>query len=125
MVFGVTAYIVLFVFNSLTRTRYFSNDSMNYVDVARNISAGRGIVQSTLGFNQPYLFEETSRIPNPMTSQSPLYPILIALLSLFGIPHADSALLISGLALGGVIFMAYLLGRDLYDEPGFMLSRLG
>ena len=116
LIFGVTAYVILFVFNSLTRTGYFSNDSMNYVDVARNISAGRGIVQSTLGFNQPYLFDEASPIPNPMTSQPPLYPILIALLSFFGIPHADSALLISGLALGGVILMAYLLGRDLYNE---------
>lgn len=48
---------------------------MNYVDVARNISAGRGIAQSTLGFNQPYLFDEASPIPSPMTSQSPLYPI--------------------------------------------------
>jgi 4-amino-4-deoxy-L-arabinose transferase-like glycosyltransferase len=115
-VFGMAAYAIVFVFNSLTRYWYFSNDSMNYVDVARNISAGRGIVQSTLGFNQPYLFEETSPIPSPMTSQSPLYPILIALLSLFGIPHAEAALSISGFVLGGVILMAYLLGRDLYNE---------
>lgn len=43
LVLGVIAYVILFVFNSLTRTRYFSNDSMNYIDVARNISAGRGI----------------------------------------------------------------------------------
>ena len=63
---AVVVYLILFGLNSLGRLRRFSPDSMNYVDVARNIAAGRGIVQSTLGFNQPH-WDPKGTIPTPIT----------------------------------------------------------
>jgi hypothetical protein len=45
-------YVGLFIFNMAMRVGRFS-DSMNYVNVARNIAEGNGVTQPTLGFNQP------------------------------------------------------------------------
>ena len=85
---------------------------MNYVDVALQISSGKGIVQSTLGFNEPYLFQAGSRIPTPLVSQPPLYPLLIALLSRTGLSPVDAALVIPVLAYGTVLlFGIYSLQR--------------
>ncbi|MBN1582009.1 MAG: glycosyltransferase family 39 protein [Anaerolineae bacterium] len=107
--------LVLFGFNSLGRLRRFSPDSMNYADVARNIAAGRGLVQSTLGFNQPH-WDPNGTIPTPITSQPPVYPLLIVLFHFLGVPLADAALLVSALSYGLVLLLAYLLSRELYDE---------
>lgn len=114
-------YITLFGFNSIFRAepgfpaRHFSADSMNYVDVARNILLNRGIVQSTLGFNQRN-FSAADPIPAPLVSQPPLYPLAIALLALSGVQIAEAALLVSTIAYGLVLFLAFHLSRRLYDE---------
>ena len=122
IIFGITIYISLFLYNSLTRSRQFSPDSMNYVDVARNIASGKGIVQSTLGFNQTFLFQWNSQIPTPFISQPPLYPLLIALLSHAGLTYADAALVLPAIAYGIVLLSAYILARDLYSEQAALLS---
>src|SRR5687768_2425355 len=64
---------------------------MNYVDIARNIAQGRGIVQSTLGFNQPHFFTSLSPA-GAFTSQPPLYSLAIAVVGSLGISFADAAL---------------------------------
>ncbi len=87
---------------------------MNYVDVARNISEGKGIVQSTLGFNQTE-FSTESLIPSPFVAQPPLYPLLIALLSRTGIAHTDSALILSAVCMLGVVALAFILTRQMYS----------
>ncbi|MDQ5824488.1 MAG: glycosyltransferase family 39 protein [Chloroflexota bacterium] len=112
----VGLYLVLFGFTTLTYTRSFTSDSMNYVDVARSLLAGRGLVQSTLGFNTPD-FSPDAPIPGPFTTQPPLYPFSIALLSVTGVTGADAALLVAVLAYGLVLLLSYLLARILYDEP--------
>jgi hypothetical protein len=112
----VGLYLLLFGYTSLTYTRSFTSDSMNYVDVARNLLAGRGLVQSTLGFNTPD-FSPGAPIPAPFTTQPPLYPASIALLSVTGISGADAALLVAVLAYALVLLLSYLLARILYDEP--------
>jgi len=117
IILGIVLYGCLISVNSTTRLLGFSNDSMNYVDVARNISSGKGIVQSTLGFNQPYLFQKDSLIPSPFTSQPPLYPILISMFALPGFPHASVALVIPVMAYGFILVFAYFLSRDLYNHP--------
>ncbi len=119
---GTIVYLSLFLYNSLTRAHLFSPDSMNYVDVARNLSSGEGLVQSTLGFNQPFLFGPDSKIPTPFTSQPPLYPILIAAVSRLGIEQAHSALLISGIAYGLLLLIAYHIVRRLYDGEAAVLA---
>jgi hypothetical protein len=93
---------------------------MNYVDVAGNLLAGRGLVQSTLGFNTPD-FSPSAPIPAPFTTQPPLYPVSIALLSVTGVSGADAALLVVVLAYGLVLLLSYLLARILYDEPVALL----
>jgi hypothetical protein len=51
-----------------------------------------------------------------------LYPILIAAASHLGIEHADAAFVITGIAYGLVLLVAYHLARTLYDERVAMLS---
>src|SRR5437773_5475183 len=109
---------------SIRSTRNFSSDSMNSVDVARNILAGRGIAQSTLGFNQPRLDPE-GPIPSPLVSQPPLYPLLIAGLGILGLDCADGGLIIAAAAYGLVLLIGFRLVRDLYDERTAMLSLCG
>src|SRR3954453_7298815 len=51
----LVVYVLLFAFNSFTRTREFADaDTTNFVDVARHIASGQGVTQSALGMNQPH-----------------------------------------------------------------------
>lgn len=119
---GIAFYLAVFSFNSHTRNGQFSPDSMNYVDVAKNIATGKGIAQSTLGFNQAYLFDGNSKIPAPFTSQAPLYPLLIAQLGRIGFSFKDAALLIPAAAYGAILLLAFLLSRNLYGKRTALLS---
>lgn len=105
------AYAGLFTANSLVRVRTFSADSMNYVDVARRIAAGDGLVQSTGGFNQPFYLSGDLDLPSAFTAQPPGYPLAIAFVSRFGIEAPDAALVVSALSYAAVLFLVYLLGR--------------
>lgn len=118
---GILLFFVLFTFNSVYRTARFSPDSMNYVDVARHIGLGHGIVQSTLGFNQKAL-DPAAAIPVPFTVQPPLYPILIALFGWMGLPHAEAALLLSAIGYAATVLLLFLLARGLY---GGTTARIG
>ncbi len=105
------AYVALFAANSLIRVRAFTADSMNYVDVARQVVAGDGLTQSTGGFNQPfYLFGDLD-LPSAFTAQPPGYPLAIALLSKLGIEAVDAALVVSALAYAAILLLVYLLGQ--------------
>ena len=46
-------HVGVFGWRSVTFDRRVTGDSMNYIDVARNLSAGEGLVQSAAGYNQP------------------------------------------------------------------------
>ncbi len=112
---GILAYLILFGIKSLTRLRFFTNDSMNYVDIARNILAGRGIVQSTLGFNEPDFSIDVSGY-SPVTAQPPGYPLLIAFFSKLGLSPTNAALLIPVISYGLILSATYLLTRTFYDD---------
>ncbi len=117
----VTAYAILFIFNSLTRTSHIAVDGMNYVDVARNIAAGKGIVQSTIGFNQnPFPID--SDAPAPFTAQAPLYPLTVALLTCLRIDAPTAALLVSGLAYLLLVFVFFRLSSSLYGRSAAFVS---
>ncbi|NNE07544.1 MAG: hypothetical protein HKN20_03170 [Gemmatimonadetes bacterium] len=103
-------HVALFAWHSLGFTRHFSLDSMNYVDVARNIGAGRGITQTTLGSNQ-YRLDPDAEPPIPFVAQPPLYPIAIAGLARIGLSEENGALLIGALAYGLVLLLSFSLGR--------------
>src|SRR5262245_4331149 len=108
---------------SLTRSRRFSPDSMNYVNVARNLLAGRGLSQDTLGFNQGD-FTTQLAFPEPFTVQGPLFPILIAALGLLGISAADAALLVPALAYPAILWAGFLLARRAWGERAALLALL-
>ena len=103
-------YCGLFAANSLSRVRTFTADSMNYVDVARRVVAGDGLVQSTGGFNQPLYLSGELELPSAFTAQAPAYPLAIALLSKLGIQAADAALVVSAAAYAAILVLVYLLG---------------
>lgn len=98
----------LFAFNSLTRFRSYSPDSMNYVDVARNVLAGKGLVQSAIGYNHPK-FLGAGKWPEPFIAQPPLYPLAVAALGFVGLEPAAGALLLPALAFGGIVLAGALL----------------
>lgn len=102
------AFVSLFAYVSLTRARSFSPDSMNYVDVARNIAAGHGITQSTLGYHD-IRFLGRQDWPVPLTAQPPLYPLLIASLTKLGLDATDAALVLPALAFAATLALAGLL----------------
>ena len=105
------AYCGLFAANSLVRVRWFSADSMNYVDVARRVVAGDGLVQSTGGFNQPFYFSSDLDLPAAFIAQPPGYPLAIAFLSRLGMDAADAALVASALAYGAILLVVFLVGQ--------------
>ncbi len=115
----------LLAYDSLTRIRDFTPDSMNYVDVARNILAGHGVSQNTLGFNQVDFARALHRdVPEPLLVQPPVYPLLIAAVSLTGLRPADAALAIPAACYLLVLLLAYRLADRLYDRT-VALTTLG
>jgi hypothetical protein len=99
---------------SLTRSRRFSPDSMNYVNVAENLAGGRGLVQNTVGYGEAE-FPTHPATSQPFAVHAPLYPILIAGLALLGIPARDAALLVPALSYPAILIGAFLLMSRLYD----------
>ncbi len=111
-----------FGYSTLTRTRHYDDpDAMNIVDVARNIAAGQGIAQSTLGFFHTS-FEPDDPIPAPVTSQPPLIPIVIALLHHLGIEAADGGVVVSLLAFTAVVALAWAVTWRLYGTATALLA---
>ena len=115
MFVAAVMYFTLIGFNSVTRTGRFSPDSMNYVNVSRNIAAGKGITQPTVGFNQPR-FRLDEKPPSAFTAQAPLYPILIALVSYTGLRPEYGALLLSSVAYALVFLLVHHVAAALYND---------
>ena len=113
-----SAYYGLFAANSLIRVRTFTADSMNYVDVARRVAAGDGLVQSTGGFNQPFYLSGDLDLPAAFTAQPPGYPLAIASLARLGVDAADAALVVSALAYAAILLLVYVLGRRIGGSAG-------
>jgi len=116
LVLTIVIYLFCFAINSLTRVRDFSElDPMNFVDVARNMANGHGVVQSTVGFNVCCLSMH-DEFPQPMTSQPPGFPFFIMLLSSIGISYANSALILSVMSYGALLICVYGLCALLFDR---------
>jgi 4-amino-4-deoxy-L-arabinose transferase-like glycosyltransferase len=73
----------------------FSSDSDAYLDVAANLLAGRGIVQTVVDFWRP-------GIPDPLGMWPPLFPMVVAALATLGFSLTTAARLVA--ALGYVAF---------------------
>lgn len=81
-------------------------DSVNYINAAANFLAGRGFVAD---FVSPY-----NELPyGPITFWPPGFSLLIAGVGALGMNAVEAARWVSLLALGGVVYCAYWLGRVL------------
>ncbi len=99
--------VVAFATSVWLRTQHFNDpDSMNIVDVATNIAAGRGITQSTLGFLHTS-FEATGAIPTPMTAQPPLVPIAISTLIAAGLEPIGAGVFFSLFCYAAIIALVW------------------
>ena len=112
---GVALYVCLFGFNSLARMRNFSPDSIGYVDAARNMVAGHGFSTSIHTVEELEALADARR-PAPLTIWPPLYPLLVAALSMVGLSAPDAALVVTVLSGGLILLATYLLARTLFDE---------
>lgn len=119
--FCFAIYLGLFVFNMATRIGRFSPDSMNYVNVARNIAEGNGITQPTLGFNQLRINPDDD-IPAPLIAHPPLYPLLISWVTRIGVSAPVSALLVSASGLALIFVLVFKLAAALYGEKVALTS---
>ena len=76
---AVLAVLALAVIGWLApRVAGFTTDSDAYLDVARSVRAGTGLVQS-VDFWRP-------GVPDPLALWPPLYPLLVAVVAAFGVP---------------------------------------
>lgn len=77
------------------RVAGFTTDSDSYLDVARGLLEGKGLVQHAVDFWRP-------AVPDPLGMWPPLYPALVALVAAFGVP-----LDLAGRAVSAVSFAAF------------------
>lgn len=119
-------HVGVFAWRSLTFDRRLTADSMNYIDVARNLSAGDGLVQSAAGFNQPtYWGQDFSPDFSGKTraSHNPGYSVLIAAAAqLTGLEHADAAFLIGPGAYGVAVAFTFLFAARLAGPAAGLLA---
>ena len=106
------AHVSVFGFRSLVAERRIRSDAMNYIEVARNLSAGEGLVQSAVGFNQPTFWTSDFSTDFPHKTRSSHnvgYPILIAAVAeITSLEHADAALLLSVASYLATLAFAFL-----------------
>ncbi len=121
-----TGHVGVFGWRSITFDRRVTGDSMNYLDVARNLSAGEGLVQSAAGFNQPTFWAEDFSPDFPdktRAGHNPGYSVLIAAVAeLIGLEHADAAFLIGPAAYAAALASAFLFASRLLGPAAGLLA---
>lgn len=120
------AHSVVFGMRAVLAEKRDSSDAMNYISVARNLSAGEGFVQSAPGQNQ-FTFWAGKFSPDfpakTRHTHSIGLPLLIyAVAELTGLEHADAARLINAAAYGLALALAGALAFYLWGAGGAMLS---
>ncbi len=118
---AIAAHIAVFGWRVLSVERRLTLDSYNYISVARNISAGEGIVQSTAWINRQVFWARPLELgfrEKTEATHNIGYPLLIlAVNTVTGLEFVDSALFISVVAYAVSLLLAYrvaflLGGRD-------------
>ena len=110
-------HVGVFGWRAITFERRLTGDSLNYIDVARNVSAGEGLVQSAVGFNQPTFWDRDFSPDFPdktRASHNPGYSALIAAVAaVTGLEHTAAALAIGATAYAGAVVFAFLFASRL------------
>lgn len=119
-------HVAVFGWRSLAAERRFSPDAFNYVTVARNISDGKGFVQSAPGFNQAGFWGEQFA-PNfpPQTrhSHSVVYPFAVfAFAEVVRLPHATAAFLLAVLGYFAAMILVFHIARQLWGVSAALLA---
>lgn len=120
------AHVVVFGWRSLTFDRRITGDSMNYIDVARNLSAGEGLVQGAAGYNQPTFWERDFSPDFPAktrASHNPGYSALIAAgAAVTGLEHADAAFLLGMASYAAAVALAFVFANRLLGTGAGLLA---
>ncbi len=119
-------HVGVFGWRSMTFDRRITADSMNYIDVARNLSAGEGLVQSAAGFNQRtfWAHDFSPHFPDKTrASHNPGYSMLIAAVAeVTGLEHADAAFLVGPAAYAAALTFAFLFASRLLGTAAGLLA---
>ena len=119
-------HVGVFGWRSVTFDRRVTGDSMNYIDVARNLSAGEGLVQSAAGFNQPTFWAQdfSPNFPDKTRAgHNPGYSSLIAAVAtVTGLEHADAAFVIGPAAYAAALASAFLFASRLLGPAAGLLA---
>ena len=119
-------HVGVFGWRSIAFDRRVTGDSMNYIDVARNLSAGEGLVQSAAGFNQPTFWQRdfTPQFPEKTRAgHNPGYSVLIAAVAaVTGLEHADAAFVIGPAAYAAALASAFLFAARLLGSAAGLLA---
>ena len=119
-------HVGVFGWRSITFDRRVTGDSMNYIDVARNLSAGEGLVQSAAGFNQRTFWAQdfSPHFPDKTRAgHNPGYSALIAAVAeVTGLEHADAAFAIGPAAYGAALIFAFLFASRLFGTGAGLLA---
>lgn len=120
------AHVGVFGFRSLVAERRIRSDAMNYIAVARNLSAGEGLVQSAVGFNQPTFWTSDFSTDFPHKTRSSHnvgYPILIAAVAeVTRLEHADAALLLGVASYVTTLAFAFLFASRVWGVGAGLIA---
>ena len=119
-------HVGVFGWRSITFDRRLTGDSMNYIDVARNLSAGEGLVQSAAGFNQVTFWAQdfSPHFPDKTRARhNPGYSVLIAAVAeVTGLEHADAAFVIGPVAYVAALIFTFLFASRLLGPAAGLLA---
>ena len=119
-------HVGVFGWRSITFDRRATPDSMNYIDVARNLSAGEGLVQSAAGFNQRAFWAQdfSPHFPDKTRAgHNPGYSVLIAAVAeATGLEHADAAFVIGPAAYAAALIFTFLFASRLLGTAAGLLA---
>lgn len=121
MLFLLLLYVVLAGIFTYARMEVYHPDFMNYVDVANHIRDGKGLIQSSFGFNENH-FPVGTLMNSHYISQAPLYPLLIGALSVLGLDALVSATLLITFSHALLFLLVYQLANTLYEEKVGIVS---
>ena len=109
IVLWCAALTLLIVIRLATAGPALTNDGYQYLSEARNISTGNGFSTSIVHFDEE---QSHGRIPAPLTTFPPGYPVMIALLSYLGLSLKTAAVLCSALSAIGLIPLIVLFCQE-------------
>ena len=119
-------HVGVFGWRSIAFDRRVTGDSMNYIDVARNLSAGEGLVQSAAGFNQRAFWAQdfSPHFPDKTRAgHNPGYSVLIAAVAeATGLEHADAAFVIGPAAYAAALIFTFLFASRLLGTAAGLLA---